>query len=488
MTATIDVPARTEGRPYVVLLVMSAAVFLVSLDLFIVNIAFPELRLAFPGTDLAALSWVLNGYTVAFAALLAPAGRLADRYGRRLVFLIGVAVFTVGSAASALAPSVPWLVVFRVLQAVGGALVMPTSLALLLAAFPPAKRAIAVSTWSAVGGMAAALGPPVGGLLVQASWRWVFLVNVPVGVIALIAGRRVLRESKDASSGVPDLIGAVALAAGVGALAWALIAAPDHGWGSESALIGFGVAVLGLLVVVLRSVRHPAPLLDLPSLRVPTLWLSCLAILLYATAFGGMVFGNILYLTEVWQNSALVAGLSLTPGALMVVLVNLTIGGRMVGRLGPGAVAALGSLLLTAGVMVWWWRLGPTPDYVGAFLPGQLLTGAGIGLVLPSLSGVVGVVLPPDKWGAGSSMINTARQIGMVLGIAVAVAVYGAAPGLEAFQRGWLVLGAVAFASALAGGAIAARRNSADAYRPPQAEASELDIRQEVGGRGGVWR
>lgn len=159
MAATLDPPSRTEARPFVVLLVVSAAVFLVSLDLFIVNIAFPDLRVAFASTDLPALSWVLNGYTVAFAALLAPAGRLADRYGRRLVFLIGIAVFTVGSAACALAPSVPWLVVFRVLQAVGGALVMPASLALLLAAFPPARRAMAVSTWASVGGIAAALGP-----------------------------------------------------------------------------------------------------------------------------------------------------------------------------------------------------------------------------------------------------------------------------------------------------------------------------------------
>jgi EmrB/QacA subfamily drug resistance transporter len=469
MSVGIGTPSRTGGRPAVVLIVVSAAVFLASLDLFIVNIAFPVIRSAFPGGGLATLSWILNGYTVAFAALLAPAGRLADRYGRRLVFLIGVAVFTVASAACALAPSVLLLVAFRVLQAAGAALVTPTSLALLLAAFPPARRAMAVSIWAAVGGAAAALGPPLGGLLAHLSWRWVFLVNVPIGVLALLAGPRVLRESRETGSGMPDLIGAVGLAVGVGALAWALVSAPDHGWGSPPVLIGLGVAAICLVAVVLRSVRHPVPLLDLPSLRVPTLWLSCLAMLLFTTAFGSMLFGNVLFLTGPWHQSVIVAGLWLAPGPLMVVVVSLTVGGRLVNRLGPGAVAALGGLLFAVGATIWLLRLGPAPDYVGGLLPGQLFTGAGVGLVMPSLSGVVGLVLPPAKWGAGSSMINTARQIGTVLGTAVVVVIYGATPGLDAFRRGWIFVGAAALASALAGCAIAARRNSADAYRPPAA-------------------
>ena len=467
MTTDVGAAPRTGGRPGTVLLVVSAAVFLASLDLFIVNIAFPDIRLAFPGTGLAALSWILNGYTVAFAALLAPAGRLADRYGRRAVFLIGVAVFTAGSAACAVAPSVPLLVAFRVVQAVGAALVMPTSLALLLAAFPPARRATAVSTWAAVGGVAAALGPPVGGVLVQFSWRWVFLVNLPVGVLALLSGPRVLRESRDTGSGMPDLPGAIALAAGVGALAWALVSAPDHGWGSREVLIGFAVAVLGLLAVVLRSRRHPTPVLDLPSLRIPTLWLSCLAMLLFTMAFGSMLFGNVLFLTGLWHESVVVAGLWLTPGPLMVVVVSLTVGGRLAGRFGPGVTTAIGSVLFAIGVATWVWRLGPAPDYAGGLLPGQLFTGAGVGLIMPSLSGVVGLVLPPAKWGAGSSMINTARQIGTVLGTAVLVVIYGGTPALADYRRGWLFLIAAALGSALAAVAMATRRKSADHYRPP---------------------
>ncbi|MEU4669553.1 MFS transporter [Amycolatopsis sp. NPDC023774] len=204
-------------RPGAVLLVVSAATFLASLDLFIVTVAFPAIRVAFTGADLATTSWVLNGYTVLFAAFLAPAGRLADRYGRRRLFLSGVAVFTLASAACAAATSIELLVAFRALQAVGAALVMPTALALLLTAFPPHRRSMAVGVWASIGAVAAAFGPPVGGLLVEASWRWVFLVNLPIGVLTLVFGPRVLRETRDGTTGVPDFLGALGLLVGVGA-------------------------------------------------------------------------------------------------------------------------------------------------------------------------------------------------------------------------------------------------------------------------------
>jgi MFS family permease len=192
--------------PRTVLLITSAAAFLSSLDLFIVNIAFPDIRADFPGTDLGDISWVLNGYTVVFAAFLALAGRLADRVGHRRVFLVGLAVFTAASIACAVAPSVGLLVAARAVQALGAALVTPTSLSLLLAAYPAERRGYAVGAWASIGAVAAALGPPLGGLLVEASWHWVFLVNVPVGLVALVAGFRVLPDNVVEGAGRPDVL------------------------------------------------------------------------------------------------------------------------------------------------------------------------------------------------------------------------------------------------------------------------------------------
>jgi MFS family permease len=168
----------------------------------------------------------------------------------------------------------------------------------------------------------------------------------------------------------------------------------------------------------------------------------------------------VLFLTGLWHESVLVAGLWLAPGPLMVVLVSLTIGGRLVGRYGPGPVTAVGAVLFALGAVFWLWRAGSTPDYVSALLPGQLCTGAGVGLVLPSLSGVVGRVLPPERWGAGSSMINTARQIGAVLGTAILVVIYGPVPGLAAFRHGWVFLISASLATAVVACGLAMRQGS----------------------------
>ncbi|WP_285586214.1 MFS transporter [Actinomycetospora sp. NBRC 106378] len=411
-------------RPGLVLLIASAAAFLSSLDLFIVNIAFPDIRADFPGTDLGQMSWILNGYTVVFAAFLALAGRLADRYGHKCIFLVGLAVFTVASAACAVAPTVWLIVAARAVQAVGAAFVMPTSLSLLLAAYPAERRSHAVGAWASIGAVAAALGPPLGGLLVEASWHWVFLVNVPVGLVALVAGMRVLRESDVARTGRPDLLGALALIVGVGALAYALVRAPESGWSSTPVVAGFVVAVLGLVAVVSRSRRHPVPALDLAVVRVPAVGLGALTMIAFTTAFAGMLVVNVLYLTGTWGWSAPLAGIALSPGPAVVVVVS-RLAGHLSARIGIGATAALGAVSFGAGPLWWLTHLGLTPDYAAGMLPGQLLTGLGVGLILPTLSSVVGSALPAAQWGSGSSLINTARQVGSVLGVALLVSVIG---------------------------------------------------------------
>src|SRR3954452_9308378 len=219
------------GHQWKVLIVDSTAVFMASLDLFIVNIAFPDIEREFGDTSLGSLSWILNAYAIVFAALLVPAGRTADRLGRKRAFVAGVTVFTAPSALSAAAPTVELLVAARVLQALGAAAVFPTSLALLLPEFPPAQRRTAVSIWAAVGGVAAAAGPPVGGLLVQAGWQLVFLVNWPVGIVLLIAAARALTETREPKgTPAPDLGGAALLTAAIGSLPIGIREAGD--WGS----------------------------------------------------------------------------------------------------------------------------------------------------------------------------------------------------------------------------------------------------------------
>src|SRR5215813_2483290 len=223
------VMAGQRGSPNRVLVVVCGGVFLSSLDLFIVNIAFPAIGHEFP-SGRATLSWILNAYTIGFAALLAPAGRIADRFGRRRVFLGGLVVFCTTSLGAATAWGVGPLIAFRLVQSVGAAMIMSASLALLLHAFPPSRRPFAISVWSAVGATAATLGPPIGGLLVQSSWRLVFLVNVPVGLLVLLLGRRVLAESFDEQeTRVPDLFGTLVLVLGVGAVTYGLVTGPD-GW------------------------------------------------------------------------------------------------------------------------------------------------------------------------------------------------------------------------------------------------------------------
>jgi EmrB/QacA subfamily drug resistance transporter len=436
-----DRPPTTPGR---VLLIVAAAVFLVSLDLFIVNIAFPDVERSFPGSSVAALSWVLNGYAIVFAALLVPAGILADRLGRRRVFLVGLGVFVVASAACGAAWSVPSLVAFRVVQAVGAALLMPSSLALLLDAFPPERRARAIGAWAGIGGAAAALGPPVGGLLVTLSWRWVFLVNLPFGIAAIAAGRRALRESRDEEDRrLPDALGTAALVAGVGALCWALVEAPDRGWGSLRTL-GLLVAGVVLLAGVGRRSRHAdrahAPVLDLVLFRSRAFALATLSALLFSVAFAAMLLEGVLLLTGPWGDSVLVAGLCLAPGPLFATVLAVT-SGRLSARIGQGPTAVLGNVVFALGAAWWLWRLDLEPAFLTGLLPGSILTGTGVGLMLPAVSTAVASTLAPARLAAGSAVLTAARQLGSVLGVAVLVAILGSGGDpLGTFREGWTMI------------------------------------------------
>ena len=404
--------------------VLALAVFMSSLDLFIVNLAFPYIGRQYPGTSLGSLSWVLNAYTIVFAAVLVPAGRWADRVGRRRVFVIGLAAFSIGSLLCGLAPGVTALIAARIIQACGAGLMVPASLSLLLASVPASARAAAIGTWSAFGALGAALGPVVGGGLVQLNWRWVFWINLPIGVAAMILAARVVPESSDErASGRPDVTGAALLAACVGLTALALVKAPTWGWGS-AAFLGTLAASLGCGVsMVLRSRAHHSPVIELGLLKSRTFSGAFAASILYYAAFGAFVLNFVEFLTGVWHYSAVGAGLAIAPGPLMV-LPFARIVAPLAARIGgPGRVAIIGCLVNASAMALWYARIQIAPDYLTHLLPSQLLGGAGVGLAIPGLLGAGSASLPAARFGTGSGILNMARQIGTVLGVAALVAI-----------------------------------------------------------------
>lgn len=467
--------ASSDRSTMAVVGVLSLAIFMASLDLFIVNLAFPYIGREYPGTSLSSLSWVLNGYTIVFAATLVPAGRWADRVGRRRMFVAGLVAFSLGSLACGLAPGVGALIAARVVQAIGGGAMVPASLSILLATVPAGARTQAIGTWSALGALGAALGPVIGGLLVQASWRWVFWINLPVGLAAIVLALRTLPESRDERvQSRPDLLGAGLLAASVGLVALALVKAPEWGWGSPRFLTGLTVALLCAAAVVARSHRHPAPVIELGLLRSRMFSGTFAASLLYYAGFGAFTLSAVEFLTGVWHYSAVRAGLAIAPAPLMVLPCARLLAPRLIVRLGgPGRVVVLGCLTNLASQLLWLSRIQAHPAYLTHFLPAQLIGGVGVGLTIPSLLAAGSMSLPPARFGTGSGVLNMARQIGTVLGVAGLLAILthlDPNDALASFREGVYLVAAFGVAAGLTSAAFLTGRAS-DARTPVVAAA-----------------
>jgi EmrB/QacA subfamily drug resistance transporter len=477
--------------------VVAAGIAMVNLDLFIVNVALPSIGRTFGGADLASLSWVLNAYAIVFAALLVPAGRAADLIGRRTAFLAGVIVFALASAACAAAPDVWLLVVARIVQAAGGALLMPASLGLLLAAAPPDKRTGAIRGWTSVGGAAAALGPVLGGALVAANWRWVFLVNVPIAAVALLASVRVLprtdnSKKRDSATttgdGVrPDTVGAALFTISIGALALALVKADEWGWTSARVLGAIAVAAVLLALFARRSARHPAPVIEPHLLRLPAFSTATAANVVFGTAFGAMLLMVTLWCQDVWGWSALKTGLGVAPGPLLVPFFAVG-AGPLARRIGPGPVAALGCAIYAAGCLFWRFNLSLEPNYLAHMLPGMLMTGTGVGLTLPTLVSAGVSAVPPHRFATGSGVVTMARQVGIVLGVAILVTVLGhpsgGAAALAAFRHATVVIAAIAIIAGLASlllirGTRPGARAAVTIAETPVAASAEEPVRSE---------
>ena len=426
------------------LTIASLATLATFLDTTVLYVAFPDISATFSGTDAAELSWVLNAYTIVFAALLIPAGKVADRVGHRKAFLAGSALFTVASVACGLAPTAETLIAFRIVQAVGAAALIPSSLALVMHAFPRDQIPKAVAIWGAAGAVAGALGPTLGAAIVEGmGWRWAFYLNLPIGVFTVVAGARTVRESSDPETRVPSAIGVVLVAFAAGLLSYGVVESDRFGWTGGRTLVVLGAGALLAVAFVAHQRRTPAPVLDLDLFRLPNFRWGNLAMLSFGVAFSAMFFGSILFLTEVWGWSILKAGFGVAPGPALVALVAPR-AGALAGRIGQRPILIAGGLLYAAGGLYRVVMLGPDVDYVGDYLPSMVLTGLGVALCFPQLSSVVAQALPPNRIGIGGATLQAGRQLAGTFGVAVTIAFLGApsdaADLLAGFDRIWWLI------------------------------------------------
>jgi EmrB/QacA subfamily drug resistance transporter len=440
---------KSAATPNQVLAIVCVGICLANLDLFIVNVGLPNIARDFRGASLEDLSWILNAYAIAYAALLVFFGRLAERHSRDLSFLTGVGLFTVASAACALAGSIEALIAYRVAQAAGAALMTPTSIGLLLASFPPERRAGAVRTWTAIGGLAAALGPLIGGVLVTISWRWIFIVNVPIGLAAILIGWWKLPRVEGHDVPRPSPFAALLVTCGIGALTFAIVKANDWGWGSPGIVLGFIAAIVLLAMFVRHCVTAKNPFVDPALFKVRPFTGASLVMAPYSAAFGAMLLSIALWQQTIWGWSALKTGLAIAPGPLLVPFTSLLFAGRLIARFGAAAVITAGVFSFAAGLMLWAMLTGAEPSLL-AVIGGMIPTGIGVGLTFPTLMGVSAGSLPPSSFATGSGVINMIRQAALAIGVAIFVAIMGTPTSMSerivAFHRGWWIMAVLTLA------------------------------------------
>lgn len=446
MTIQMSPAPRREHSPRIVLVSTSLAVFAVFLDTTIGFVAFPAISATFRSSAPSTLSWVLNAYTLVFAALLIPAGRLADRVGRRKMFLIGVVAFTTGSMLCGLAPNVEFLIVAEMLEAIGAAVLVPSSLALVLQTFPREKIPVAVAIWGAIGAVAGAAGPTLGALVVDhLSWRWAFYINLPVGLFSLVLGKRVLPEGREANPGrLPDPLGVAVLTAGIALVTYAIVQTNSWGWASTRFGGTLAAAAVLLAIFVERCRRVANPVIHLGLFRANNFRWANAAMVIFAIGFNAMFLGNVLFLTRVWRYSILRAGLAISVGPL-VVATTAPFLGKLAGRIGQRRLLVPGGLLWASGGVFLIARATTSPDYLGTYLPTVALTGLGVALCLPQLSSAAVQGLPPDQFGAGSAISQAVRNLGSTFGVAMVIAFttgLGASTALDGFHRVWGLLAA----------------------------------------------
>jgi EmrB/QacA subfamily drug resistance transporter len=449
-----------ENRKWWTLVAVTFGLFMIMLDNTVVNVALPSIQRDL-GVGVSELEWVVNGYALTFAVLMLTGGKLADLLGRRLIFVVGLAVFTASSLACGLADSANVLIGARVVQGVGAALMNPATLSIISATFPPRQRGMAIGIWAGVSAMALAIGPLVGGLLTEhIDWSWIFFVNVPVGLLGILVARLAIDESRDSSREQRlDLPGLVVSGIALLGLTYGLIEANNYGWTSARILGCFAVAAVGLAAFVVLELKQRVPMLDLTLFRSGTFAGANVVALLVFLAMFGVFFFVSLYLQNVLGYSAVEAGATFLPMTVLIMVVA-PLAGKLSDRLGSRWLMAAGMMLVSLSLLVFS-RLDVDSTFWTAF-PGLIVGGLGMALTMtPLMAAGLGAV-PVDKAGVGSGVLNTFRQLGGALGIAVTGAIVAAgtddslAEGnplrvafVDGFQRGLLVSAGIALAGAV---------------------------------------
>lgn len=426
-----DTRHRGISRGALALTITSIGTFLVALDSSITTVAFGEIVGYYGEGQRSLLSWIFSGYNIAYAAGLLTAGRYADVFGRKKSFVRGLAIFGIGSVLCGVAPSAALLVVARVLQAIGGAVLTPAALALVLPEFPVERRSAALGIWGAVGGLAAATGPIVGGVLVDTfGWRSLFFINIPFCILALWLAHRHLHESIDPTAHRHvDLVAALAAVVGVGLIVFGIVESERWGWLSAPIIGSFVVAAATLAAFVRRCSNSSNPLLDLSLLKMPFVVAANVATFIFGLGFFGMFFTNTQWLQQVWGYSTSGSGLAFVPGPLTAAILAAP-AGRWAQRYGHSKVIGAGAALLGGGILAINLTVPVTPDYWRHFFPWVVITGAGVGLCISTLSSASSAYLPPTRFAMGSALSTTSRQIGGAVGVALVTASLGPTLGV----------------------------------------------------------
>ncbi|WP_052869579.1 MFS transporter [Streptomyces niger] len=428
-------PELTHRRRMLVLAICCMSLLIVSLDNTVLNVALPSLRQDLHAS-VSGMQWTIDAYTLVLASLLMLAGSTADRLGRRRVFQAGLIVFTLGSLLCSLAPSLPWLVAFRMVQAVGGSMLNPVAMSIITNTFTePRERARAIGVWGGVVGLSMAAGPVVGGLLVEAvDWRAIFWINVPIGLLALFLTMRYVPHSRAPHPRRPDPVGQLLVILLLGSLTYAIIEAPESGWGSPLIMSCTALAVLSLVGLIGYERRRTEPLIELRFFRsAPFSGATVIAVSAFA-ALGGFLFVNTLYLQDVRGLSALHAGLYMLPMAAMT-LVFAPLSGRLVGARGPRLPLLLaGTGMVVSGVLFAGFEAeGSTP----LLFTGYVLFGIGFGLVNAPITNTAVSGMPRAQAGVAAAVASTSRQVGQSLGVAVIGAVLASGGAAAAASEGF---------------------------------------------------